>query len=46
MAFVASQVALPIRSAIGDGGLYSILAGMTALSCSSYVLVMCTFPAV
>jgi hypothetical protein len=29
---ILSQVAIPIQSAIGDGGLYSIVAGLLAIS--------------
>ncbi|KAG7562297.1 hypothetical protein FFLO_02285 [Filobasidium floriforme] len=39
-AFVASQVALPIRNSIGDGGLYTIFSGLLALSCLGFWVVI------
>ncbi|WWC69996.1 uncharacterized protein I206_103940 [Kwoniella pini CBS 10737] len=38
MACVMSQIAVPIRNGIGDGGLYTLFAGLLALSCGALVL--------
>ncbi|WVF71357.1 hypothetical protein IAT40_006161 [Kwoniella sp. CBS 6097] len=38
MACVMSQIAVPIRNAIGDGGLYTLFAGLLALSSAIMVL--------
>lgn len=38
-ACVMSQIALPILHAIGDGGLYTLFAGLLTLSCCGLVLV-------
>jgi hypothetical protein len=39
LACVMSQIARPIQDAIGDGGLYTIFAGMLALSSLGIMLV-------
>ncbi|WRT66560.1 uncharacterized protein IL334_003519 [Kwoniella shivajii] len=39
MACVMSQIAVPIRNAIGDGGLYTLFAGLLALSSAALVLI-------
>lgn len=36
-----SQVAIPIQNGIGDGGLYTIFAGLLALSCLWSGLIAC-----
>ncbi|WWC61983.1 uncharacterized protein I303_104570 [Kwoniella dejecticola CBS 10117] len=38
MACIMSQIAVPIRNGIGDGGLYTLFAGLLALSCAGLVL--------
>ncbi|WVW84132.1 hypothetical protein I302_106161 [Kwoniella bestiolae CBS 10118] len=38
MAAVMSQIATPIRNGIGDGGLYTLFAGLLALSCGGLIL--------
>jgi hypothetical protein len=38
-----SQIARPIQDAIGDGGLYTIFAGLLALSSCGIMLVARTF---
>lgn len=38
-ACVMSQIALPILKAIGDGGLYTLFAGLLTLSCCGLVLI-------
>ncbi|WVR06869.1 hypothetical protein IAU60_003905 [Kwoniella sp. DSM 27419] len=40
MAAVMSQIAVPIRNAIGDGGLYTLFAGLLALSSGILVLLV------
>lgn len=40
-ACVMSQVAIPIQNAIGDGGLYTLFAGLLCLSCAGLVTVAC-----
>ncbi|ORY32921.1 major facilitator superfamily domain-containing protein [Naematelia encephala] len=37
---ILSQVALPIQNAIGDGGLYTLFAGLLCLSCSGIGLLI------
>lgn len=39
LACIMSQVAMPIQNAIGEGGLYSLLAGILLLSCVGLVVV-------
>ncbi|KAK4689297.1 hypothetical protein P7C73_g807, partial [Tremellales sp. Uapishka_1] len=39
-ACVMSQVAVPIQNAIGDGGLYTMFAGIIALSCSGVIMII------
>ncbi|WWC89126.1 uncharacterized protein L201_004044 [Kwoniella dendrophila CBS 6074] len=38
MACIMSQIAVPIRNGIGDGGLYTLFSGLLALSCACLVL--------
>jgi hypothetical protein len=38
---ILSQVAIPIQKRIGDGGLYSIVAGLLALSSAGILLLIC-----
>ncbi|OCF74236.1 hypothetical protein I204_04606 [Kwoniella mangroviensis CBS 8886] len=38
MACIMSQIAVPIRNGIGDGGLYTLFAGLLALSCAGLIL--------
>jgi hypothetical protein len=40
-AFIMSEIALPIRNGIGDGGLYTLFAGL--LACSSCTFVFLAF---
>lgn len=40
-ACVMSQVAIPIQNAIGDGGLYTLFAGILCLSCAGLTAVAC-----
>ncbi|OCF39649.1 hypothetical protein I317_06560 [Kwoniella heveanensis CBS 569] len=41
MACIMSQIAVPIRNAIGDGGLYTLFAALLALSSGIMVLLAC-----
>lgn len=39
-----SQVATPIQNGIGDGGLYTLFAGILAFACACNLLLMGAFP--
>ncbi|WVQ81733.1 hypothetical protein IAT38_003858 [Cryptococcus sp. DSM 104549] len=39
-ACVMSQIAVPIRNSIGDGGLYTLFAGILAISCAGILLLI------
>ena len=38
---IMSQVCIPIQNRIGDGGLYTLVAGLLAVGCSGITLTMC-----
>jgi Na+/melibiose symporter-like transporter len=42
-ACVMSQVAIPLQNAIGDGGLYTLFAGVLCFACAGLVVIACKY---